>query len=331
METAINLPYYLKLSRSEQKASLEAIIFTAEEAVTVKYLNKLLLSDDLFRQDFGSDSEGPDDNGDEAQISMNTVIREKYNIKENYFQELIDEINSELLDSCRPYQIIKVGGGYQFATRPEYGQLLNKVYKIRSKRKLSQAALETLAIIAYRQPVTKPEVDQIRGVNSGDVISSLAEKNLVKIVGRKDALGKPLLYGTTQEFLQVFGLNSLQDLPKLRELGEESETVFDFENNPQEFLIRAVNDNEKIARNSDIDENALPGNIVELSQGKNDMYEDEELEEEFDEMDEGIDEFDDEFSDELEDEFYEDFEEMPEEYDVIDENFDEPEEDEEDK
>ena len=115
---------------------------------------------------------------------------------------------------------MEIAGGYQFATRREYGEVIRHLVNLRKKKRLSQAALETIAIVAYRQPITKPEVEQIRGVNSSEIMNSLLDKNLVKIVGRKDSLGKPLLYATTNEFLRVFGLKRLEDLPKLRELEE---------------------------------------------------------------------------------------------------------------
>ncbi|MGA2299042.1 MAG: SMC-Scp complex subunit ScpB, partial [FCB group bacterium] len=114
-------------------------------------------------------------------------------------------------------------------------------------------ALETLAIIAYRQPVTKPEIDQIRGVNSIDIINSLTEKKFVEIVGRKDALGRPLLYGTTPDFLRIFGLNTLEELPKLREL-EQVETQF--LEQASEFEI-VVNE-ETINKTNEIDEPVIP-------------------------------------------------------------------------
>jgi segregation and condensation protein B len=117
--------------------------------------------------------------------------------------------------------------GYQFATTPKHGELLARMVKSKSKKRLSQAALETLAIIAYRQPVSKPEVEVIRGVNSSEVINKLLERNLITIVGRAETVGKPLLYGTTDEFLRLFGLTSLEGLPKPRELEELMENRTD--------------------------------------------------------------------------------------------------------
>jgi segregation and condensation protein B len=124
----------------------------------------------------------------------------------------------------RVFRIVEVAiagtSGYQFATKPEFGELLSRLVKSKSKRRLSKAALETLAIIAYRQPVSKPEIEVIRGVSSNEVINKLLEKNLVTITGRSESVGKPLLYGTTDDFLRLFGLHNLADLPKPRELEE---------------------------------------------------------------------------------------------------------------
>lgn len=133
---------------------------------------------------------------------------------------IIEELNEEYELNARPFRIVEIAGGFQFATTREYGEFVGLLSKERSRRRLSQAALETLAIVAYRQPVTKPEVEAIRGVNCDQVLLSLLERNLLAITGRADTVGKPLLYGSTDEFLRVFGLNSLSDLPKLRELEE---------------------------------------------------------------------------------------------------------------
>ncbi len=134
--------------------------------------------------------------------------------------ELADEINESLNTTERPYRVVRIAGGLQFATTSEFGEVVARLLKSRNKRRLSQAALEALAIIAYKQPISKPEIEAIRGINSNEVINSLVEKNLVTLAGRSDAPGKPLLYGTTDDFLRMFGLHSTKDLPKLRELDD---------------------------------------------------------------------------------------------------------------
>ncbi len=134
--------------------------------------------------------------------------------------ELAEEINQDLIASERPYRVVRIAGGLQFSTTTEFGEVVGRLLKSRNKRRLSQAALEALSIIAYKQPISKPEIEAIRGINSNEVINSLVEKNLVTIAGRSDAPGKPLLYGTTDDFLRMFGLHSTKDLPKLRELDD---------------------------------------------------------------------------------------------------------------
>jgi segregation and condensation protein B len=236
---------FLRLSRAEQLLAVEAIIFSSEEPVSVQNLFNVLIKSDLFS--FESENNDLKEQTTDLNISdikLNNQKRLKefnlddYPVKEapeatpQFFEKIIEEINNELFSTGRPYRIIKIAGGWQFAIREEYGKLIQQLTKSKNKRRLSQAALEVLAITAYRQPITKPEIEQIRGVNSADIINSLVEKNLVEITGRKDSLGKPLIYGTTNEFLKTFGLYSLDDLPKLREFSEipqneNSETIMD--------------------------------------------------------------------------------------------------------
>ena len=116
--------------------------------------------------------------------------------------------------------LAEVAGGYQFATRPENVAWIRKFKTVKASAKLSRPALETLAIVAYKQPITRSEVEAVRGVNIGGIIRNLMERRLVKIVGKKDVPGKPLLYGTSSEFLQYFGLKDLSSLPTLKEFQE---------------------------------------------------------------------------------------------------------------
>lgn len=117
----------------------------------------------------------------------------------------------------RGLQIERIAGGYQMCTRPEYTEYISLLLKPERTR-LSRAGLETAAIIAYRQPITQPEIDAIRGVNSDGVVKTLMERNLVKQVGRRETPGRPILYATTEEFLNHFGLNNLSDLPDLADI-----------------------------------------------------------------------------------------------------------------
>ena len=141
-------------------------------------------------------------------------------IDQRLVRRLIDDLNAEYEETSRAFRIVEVAGGFQFATVREFGEYVALLSKEKQRRRLSPAAHETLAIIAFRQPISKPEIEAIRGVNSDQVLLSLLEKTLVAITGRSESVGRPLLYGTTEEFLRIFGLNSLNELPKLREIEE---------------------------------------------------------------------------------------------------------------
>ena len=129
-------------------------------------------------------------------------------------------LRQECDDRGAGIMLAEVAGGYQFATRPENAAWVRKFKSVKVSAKLSKPALETLAIVAYKQPITRSEVELIRGVNIGGIMRNLMERRLVKIVGKKDVPGKPMLYGTTLEFLQYFGLKDLSALPTLREFQE---------------------------------------------------------------------------------------------------------------
>ena len=126
---------------------------------------------------------------------------------------LVEELSVRY--AARGLQIVEVGGGYRMVTRPELQPWLVRLTRSRTKQRLSRPALETLAIVAYKQPVSRPEVDAIRGVNSEAVLENLLERRLIRIPGRKDAPGRPYLFETTREFLVAFGLRDLGDLPKV--------------------------------------------------------------------------------------------------------------------
>jgi len=133
-------------------------------------------------------------------------------------RDSIDSLNARYEANNNAFRIEQIAGGYQMLTLNIYNSWLKKMLHARSDTKLSPAALETLAIIAYKQPIIRADIEAVRGVAGGEVIRSLMYKGLVKIVGRAEILGRPMLYGTTKKFLEVFGLNSLKDLPKVEEL-----------------------------------------------------------------------------------------------------------------
>jgi segregation and condensation protein B len=130
----------------------------------------------------------------------------------------VKNLNDKYEANNNAFRIEQIAGGYQMLTLSSYNHWLQKLLRARSESKLSPAALETLAIIAYKQPVIRTDIEAIRGVAVGEIVRGLMYKGLVKIVGRAEVLGRPMLYGTTKKFLEVFGLNSLKDLPKIEEL-----------------------------------------------------------------------------------------------------------------
>ena len=133
-------------------------------------------------------------------------------------RESIEGLNAKYAVENHAFRIEQIAGGYQMLTLNTYNSWLKKMLRARSDNKLSPAAMETLAIIAYKQPIIRADVEAIRGVAVGEVVRSLMYKGLVKITGRAEILGRPMLYGTTKKFLEIFGLNSLKDLPKAEEL-----------------------------------------------------------------------------------------------------------------
>ncbi|MCX5634349.1 MAG: SMC-Scp complex subunit ScpB [Planctomycetota bacterium] len=133
-------------------------------------------------------------------------------------KEHIKNLNDKYQAGNNAFRIEQIAGGYQLMTLGLYNHWLKKLLRARDDSKLSPAALETLAIIAYKQPIIRADIESIRGVAAGEVLRSLMYKGLVKIVGRAEVLGRPMLYGTTKKFLEVFGLNALKDLPKIEEL-----------------------------------------------------------------------------------------------------------------
>lgn len=132
-------------------------------------------------------------------------------------RDIIIGLKGEYTDQKRGMMIVEIAGGYQMLTNPAYAMSVKKFFRTKHKEKLSKPALETLAIIAYKQPVSRLDIELIRGVNSDGVVVHLLSKELIKIIGRKDVPGRPYLYGTTKQFLEYFGLKSLEDLPKLED------------------------------------------------------------------------------------------------------------------
>lgn len=201
-----DLPYFFSLPKQEQKIALEALLFTMEEPLDINRLMKILASNES--------------NSADEQDIIEYELLDKIGFNREYVKNLINELNNENSDNDRPFRIIESGGGYSLVTSRKYGKIVGKINKNIVRRKLSNANLETIAIIAYRQPISRPGIESIRGVNSKEIINGLIDKGFVRIIGKSDAPGNPYLYGTTTDFLKAFGLNSLDDLPKLKELKE---------------------------------------------------------------------------------------------------------------
>lgn len=169
----------------EIKAIIEGLLFVAGDAVSIKELSNVL------------------------------------GIDEPTVKKIMNQMMDSFNEDGRGLQIIEVNGSYQLCTRPEHFEYIERLVKPQSRQGLSQASMETLAIIAYKQPITKAQVDYIRGVKSETCIMRLAEKELIQEAGRMDGPGRPIIYRTTDNFLKLFGLKTLSELPPLKEFNEE--------------------------------------------------------------------------------------------------------------
>jgi segregation and condensation protein B len=173
---------------------IEALIFCTSKPITKKELHDTLV--EMF----------------EAEVPLKDI--------ENALERIVDRYNSDKYS----FEVIHSGGGYQFLTKPAYQSSIGIFLKQQSKRRLSTSALETLSIIAYKQPITKAEIEQIRGVNCDYSVQKLLEKNLVEIRGKSDSIGRPLIYGTSEKLMDYFGINDLSELPSPKDFaGEDNE------------------------------------------------------------------------------------------------------------
>ncbi len=154
----------------------------------------------------------------DAPLRAEEIARADEALNEDLVEEAIEELNADYGESDRSFQIRELGEGYQILTRPEFAPYLERFDTVPRPSRLSGPALETLAIVAYRQPIGRIEVEYVRGVSSAGVIRTLQDRALIEVVGRSEGLGRPLLYGTTQNFLEHFGLRSLEELPRPEEL-----------------------------------------------------------------------------------------------------------------
>jgi len=174
-----------RMELSQLKAVIEALVFAAPDPLTPRMLNRLL--------------------NDEPKEDVQAALK---------------ALQADYVDRGGLH-LAEVAGGFQITTRPEYHEWVRRLFHERSSNKLSAASLETLSVIAYKQPVTAAEIGEIRSVNTSGVLATLLERHLIKIVGRKNVIGRPFLYGTTKEFLIRFGLNDLNDLPKIEDMAQQ--------------------------------------------------------------------------------------------------------------
>ncbi len=137
----------------------------------------------------------------------------------------LEELKQRFVKDDHAFELVKSGGGFQFLTKPAYQASIGILLKQQSKRRLSNSALETLAIIAYKQPVTKSEIEQIRGVNCDYAVQKLLEKELIEIQGKSEGIGRPILYGTSPKFMDYFGINDLKELPTPKDFNLEENTI----------------------------------------------------------------------------------------------------------
>lgn len=156
----------------------------------------------------------------DSPITENTIKNIVTELDSTQINKIIEELNTEYNQNEHAFQIVHLAGGFQYVSRTEYAPYIKQFYKGKAKSKLSRAALETLAIIAFKQPISRPEIDSIRGVNSDGVVKNLLERNLIFIAGRSESIGRALLYRTTSAFLQYFGVNEISDLPRPKEIEE---------------------------------------------------------------------------------------------------------------
>ena len=184
-------------------------------------------------------------------------------LKDKNVEEIIKEMINEYEDENRGIRLISINGAYQLVTKSENSDYIQKLLKKNKRHSLSQASIESLAIIAYKQPITRIDIDEIRGVKSESAIQKLVEKGLIKDIGRLEVQGRPILYGTTDEFLRQFGLETLKELPSLDLYNdEEAKSSMDVLNQALEDMKSDLDNNDKEVENKEVDIEAALDNDV---------------------------------------------------------------------
>jgi len=190
------------MSENNVKSVLEALLFSSEKPLTLEQLK------------FALD-----------------------NLETTEIRKTLEELRAEYESANRGLRIIEIAGGFQMITAPDYAIFLRKLHKDRKVERLSRQALETLAIIAYKQPVTRFEIESLRNVNIDGVVKSLLDKDIIRIAGRRKAPGRPFVFGTTKKFLEHFGLKSLEELPKMEDFSKLPQAAENLDNNQTKELI----------------------------------------------------------------------------------------------
>ncbi len=178
-----------------------------------------------------------------SQADMSSTLKDSFevSVKEAEIEKALEELIQKYSSEDYSMEIVAINGGYQFMSKGAYHHVIGTLLKLQSNKKLSRTALETLSIVAYKQPVSKTDIELIRGVNCDYTIQKLLEKELVEIIGRAEGPGRPLLYGTSEKFMNYFGIKSIKDLPKLRDLeGEKPEETVG-EEQPIETFKTVIN------------------------------------------------------------------------------------------
>lgn len=230
------------MNKEEYKPVIDALIFAADTPLSIQRIKQIL----------------------------EEVSREQIQTRD--IREIIEEISRANRDQGRGFFLQEVAGGYQYRTRPNYAPWIKKIKKTKSFR-LTQSTLETVAIIAYKQPIIRADVEKIRGVDSGGIIKNLLERNIIKIVGRKNIPGRPFLFSTTRKFLEVFGLEKLSELPTLKEFEnlDESQLPTILRNKLSENMPKSpeIHNDDDDVQNETVTEEALSETEMIEEQGTN--------------------------------------------------------------
>jgi segregation and condensation protein B len=250
------------------KAKIEAIIYAAEEPITFDQIGEVLqeagLAEELLQPKSGENPESEDaqpTSMEKVEQDAKAAAKEQKKALRSAIRAVIEELTAEYNNSDRGMEVRQVASGYRISTKPEHHDVVKSFAKsLKPPIRLSLQALETLAVIAYKQPVTAPEISEIRGVDSSGVLATLIERKLITTAGRKQVIGRPMLYKTTKDFLMRFGLSDLNELPSMEEFEKMTQGA------AQEELFGAVADATGVPDEPPRPEQAAPQESAEPSE-----------------------------------------------------------------